>query len=230
MIRELVSERLRIEGYTVEEAENGERALTMLSSGTFDLLLTDLNMPALNGPQLLGKARENRNLATVIMSGKGDIETAVDAMKLGASDYIFKPVNFRILMHTIESLKNVFPIIMHHHERYDGKGYPSGLRGGTIPLEARVLAIADTCDATTSSRAYRSALLPERALAEKSNCSGSQFDPDLVRVFIDIHPRLELPPPASLFPSDLPYREVQVDQGKEQWNGCEGHERPRKYR
>jgi putative two-component system response regulator len=325
MMRELVTERLKLEGYTVEAAENGEQALQKIKSNGYDLLLTDLNMPVLNGLELLKKLADNRDLATVVMSGQGDLETAVYAMKLGASDYIFKPINFRILLHTlesamkkkmmekalidyqdnlekkvfeqtmiindfylrsiqslvkaleakdsytrghservtfyslelakglgksvdmeklrsagilhdlgkigipetilnkpgkleneeflivkkhpsmgvrilepIESLKGVFPVIMHHPERYDGKGYPAGLQGEKIPIEARILAIADTYDAMTSNRAYRDALSPQKAVEEIDKFAGVQFDPDLASQFMAIQPHIELPDHISL--------------------------------
>jgi HD-GYP domain-containing protein (c-di-GMP phosphodiesterase class II) len=70
-----------------------------------------------------------------------------------------------------------------HHERWDGKGYPEGLEGNTIPLMARILAVADSYDAMTSNRAYRKALAHKVAMEELRRCSGTQFDPDLVDAF-----------------------------------------------
>jgi HD-GYP domain-containing protein (c-di-GMP phosphodiesterase class II) len=77
-------------------------------------------------------------------------------------------------------------IVELHHERYDGKGYPSGLKGDNIPFEARVLAIADSFDAMTSNRPYRKAMDPSAALAELDRCRGTQFDPRLVDVFQEV--------------------------------------------
>jgi putative nucleotidyltransferase with HDIG domain len=320
MMRELVSERLRIEGYKVEEAQNGMEAFDKLQCSDYHLLLTDINMPVMNGLQLLKRLDEKEDLATVVMSGQGDLETAVYAMKLGASDFITKPVNFRILIHTIEAalknkmmeqalkdyqqnledkiyeqtkiinefylrsvhslvkaleakdeytkghservthysleigkmipddidlekmrvagilhdlgkigvpetvlnkpgklsdkefemvrkhpelgveilepiefLRDVFPIILHHHEKYDGTGYPCGLKGKVIPIESRVLAIADTFDAMTSTRAYRKALTIEEAKVEIKRCSGTQFDPEFASIFLNIHQELSIP-------------------------------------
>jgi len=73
--------------------------------------------------------------------------------------------------------------ILHHHERYDGSGYPKGLKGEEIPLEARILAIADAFAAMTSVRSYSSALPVEEALMEIKREAGKQFDPRLAEVF-----------------------------------------------
>ena len=72
-----------------------------------------------------------------------------------------------------------------HHERYDGLGYPQRLRGEEIPLLGRIIAVADAYDAMTSSRAYRRALSYDAAIAEINRCSGTQFDPEIARLFID---------------------------------------------
>lgn len=76
-------------------------------------------------------------------------------------------------------------VILHHHERFDGNGYPEGLKGDGIPITARILAVADTFDAMTSSRPYRKALRREDAVAEISRCSGTQFDGRVVRAFLN---------------------------------------------
>ena len=76
------------------------------------------------------------------------------------------------------------PIVRHHHERFDGKGYPDGLAGQDIPLEARILAVADAFDAMTHERAYRKAMSKEDALAELERGAGTQFDPTVVDAFL----------------------------------------------
>ena len=85
-----------------------------------------------------------------------------------------------------EIFKDIIPIVMHHHERFDGKGYPKGLKGEQIPLAARIAAVADTFDAMTSKRTYRDALPLETVIAEIEKCSGTQFDPKIANVFLDI--------------------------------------------
>lgn len=91
----------------------------------------------------------------------------------------------KIIMN-IEKLKIVSNWLKSHHERWDGRGYPQGLAGEDIPLSARIIAIADTYDAMTSTRPYRKALSHEIAIAEIQKCAGSQFDPKLAEKFISI--------------------------------------------
>lgn len=81
---------------------------------------------------------------------------------------------------------DIIPIVKHHHERFDGRGYPSQLSGTQIPLNARIAAVADTFDAMTSNRSYRKALPLEVVKEEIKKCSGTQFDPDIANVFLDI--------------------------------------------
>ncbi|MFC2056816.1 HD-GYP domain-containing protein, partial [Chloroflexota bacterium] len=86
------------------------------------------------------------------------------------------------------------PSILHHHERYDGSGYPAGIKGEDIPLDARIIAIADSFAAMTSDRSYSDALTPQMALREIKQRSGVQFDPSLVEVFAScVEDRLLLP-------------------------------------
>ncbi len=82
--------------------------------------------------------------------------------------------------------KDILPIVKHHHERYDGKGYPSQLAGENIPYLARITAIADSFDAMTSKRTYRDSLPLEKVKEEIKKCSGTQFDPKIAEVFLDI--------------------------------------------
>lgn len=82
--------------------------------------------------------------------------------------------------------KDIIPIVKHHHERYDGRGYPSGLAGENIPYLARIAAVADTFDAMTSKRSYRDALDLQYVKDEFERCKGTQFDPQIAEVFINI--------------------------------------------
>ena len=94
-------------------------------------------------------------------------------------------VGFNILR-DIHLLEDILPGVLHHHERYDGRGYPHGLAGERIPFIARILAVADTFDAMSSTRSYRSAMAREVVLAEIGRCSGTQFDPTLAMTFVKL--------------------------------------------
>ncbi|MCS7202583.1 MAG: transporter substrate-binding domain-containing protein [Dictyoglomus sp.] len=96
------------------------------------------------------------------------------------------PVKSEELLKGIEEFKDIAHIVRHHHERWDGKGYPDGLMGEEIPLESRILCIADSFDAMTSERPYKKALNLREAIEEIKGCSGTQFDPKLSEVMIDI--------------------------------------------
>jgi putative nucleotidyltransferase with HDIG domain len=91
----------------------------------------------------------------------------------------------RILMR-VAAFRSALPYVLYHHERWDGRGYPTGRAGEEIPLEARVLAVADAFDAMTSNRPYRPALDREEALAEVARCAGTQFDPEIARIFLEL--------------------------------------------
>ncbi len=86
----------------------------------------------------------------------------------------------------IPFLEPALPYILYHHERWDGKGYPEGLQGKAIPIEGRILAVADTFDAITSDRPYRQGGPIERAISELKDHAGTQFDPDIVDLFLGL--------------------------------------------
>ena len=85
-----------------------------------------------------------------------------------------------------EVFKDIIPVVKHHHERFDGNGYPGKLAGEKIPYLARIAAVADTFDAMTSKRTYRDALPLDVVRAEIEKCSGGQFDPEIAKSFIEI--------------------------------------------
>jgi HD-GYP domain-containing protein (c-di-GMP phosphodiesterase class II) len=86
----------------------------------------------------------------------------------------------------IRSARHTLPYVLFHHERWDGEGYPAGIRGRSIPVEARLLAVVDAFDAMTSPRPYRQPLAVGAALVEIAECSGSQFDPVVAELFLDV--------------------------------------------
>ncbi|MGE5473319.1 MAG: HD domain-containing phosphohydrolase [Ignavibacteriales bacterium] len=84
----------------------------------------------------------------------------------------------------VTMLADIIPAVKHHHEKYNGMGYPSGLSGENIPLHARILAIADSFDAMTSNRSYQKKRTFEEALEELERCAGTHFDPELTNIFV----------------------------------------------
>ncbi len=305
LVRETLRFVLEDEGYDVTAVGNGFDALYQLQNGNYDIVLSDIFMPGMNGFDLLRQIREKApDVPVILITGYGNIEMAREALKQGATDFITKPYNIQeisiliernLMRHSLETsrnkqaqyekerslkatldallaaldtrdteteghservaaytmamarrlklsddeladiekgallhdigkigvpdsilykpgpltpeeweimkqhpvigyrmcmkidmLRNAAPIVLHHHERWDGKGYPYGLSGEQTPLGARLFAIADTLDAMTSDRPYRKALSFAQARDEIIRCAGTQFDPDLVKLFSEI--------------------------------------------
>lgn len=125
-----------------------------------------------------------------------------DIGKLSIPDYILnKPSKltneeFEIMKtHTVKGfeiaritpeLSNIAEYILHHHERWDGRGYPNGLRGEEIPLLSRIISIVDSHDVMTHDRVYHKAMSQEEAIKELQRCSGTQFDPNIVSIFLEL--------------------------------------------
>jgi putative nucleotidyltransferase with HDIG domain len=106
-----------------------------------------------------------------------DVEYEVVKLHSTEGQNILKPLYF---------LDDILPAIYHHHERFDGKGYPVGLSGRDIPLWARIIQVADSYDAMTSDRPYRIALTDEQAVKEITSCSGTQLDPVISHIMVKI--------------------------------------------
>lgn len=321
-IRELLAWILAREGFKCRTAENGAQALRLLRSEEFDLLITDVLMPMVDGIQLIEEALKLQpDIAILVITALRELDVAVKALKIGAFDYILKPfkpdyisfsvrraldirrtklenieyqrnlkrmveertnqlrklffksitslaqaleardkwtrghskrvaeisvkigkemglsredleqlnlagqlhdigkigipdeilrkpgpltpeefcvvkehpeIGYRILEPLFEerlelergSDINVLEVILHHHERFDGTGYPHGLEGKEIPLGSRILLIADAYEAMTSDRPYRKALPFKEAIEEIRRNSGTQFDPQIAELFI----------------------------------------------
>jgi diguanylate cyclase (GGDEF)-like protein len=128
--------------------------------------------------------------------GKIGIPDSILKKRAPLTDEEWKPIKahpelgVEILRHVID-LVNCLPAILHHHEHINGSGYPAGLGGDSIPLEARILAIADAYDAMTSPRPYRERLSSDEAINELRRCAGTQFDTDLVEAFCKIVQKTE---------------------------------------
>jgi len=109
------------------------------------------------------------------------------------------------IVERVPGLAGIGPGIRHHHERWDGQGYPDGLRGEEIPVEARVVALVDCFSALISTRPYRERLTPEDACTEIERCAGGQFDPEIAALFVE-EVRRQPPEPAAAeaWPPALP--------------------------
>ncbi|RJQ55102.1 MAG: response regulator [Nitrospiraceae bacterium] len=94
------------------------------------------------------------------------------------------PVIGARIVQSVPFLEDAIPVILYHHERYDGKGYPEGIAGEKIPLSARIVIVADAVDAMMSARPYRNALFIEKVLKELGENAGTQFDPDVVNILL----------------------------------------------
>ena len=90
------------------------------------------------------------------------------------------PILGASILSRFENMERMIPVVLHHHERWDGSGYPSGLAGVDIPRESRAIFVADAFDAMTTDRPYGEILSTQEALAELRRCAGTQFDPRLV--------------------------------------------------
>ncbi|MBI5442789.1 MAG: response regulator, partial [Deltaproteobacteria bacterium] len=204
--------------HTIEKALN-HRALIQenlrLQENSLNVLRTMVNVLEQRDSYTAGHSRRVTEIAVAIAARlelpEEDVRTLRlaglihDVGKIGIEDTILRkpgrltPEEFATIrthpdrgvqiIEPLDFLRAALPIVRHHHECFDGSGYPAGLAGEEIPLGARIVAIADTYDAITSSRAYRPALSQEAALAEIARGSGTQFATDLVRLFLEIcHP------------------------------------------
>jgi diguanylate cyclase (GGDEF)-like protein len=111
----------------------------------------------------------------------------------------------QVILEQAAALKDSVPIILHHHERYAGHGYPYGLRGTEIPLGARIVAIADAYDAMVNDRPYKRAVSHQEAVAELRKHAGTQFDPELVVIFCDLYGARAPEPDATVLAMTSPH-------------------------
>lgn len=117
------------------------------------------------------------------------------------------PLLASLMVSKIGFLENSMPILLYHHERYDGGGYPFGLTADKIPLEARIFSVVDAYDAMTSDRPYRDAMTHESAMTEIIENAGTQFDREVAAAFeelLAVRPELRTQPPPDIYRSDEP--------------------------
>jgi putative two-component system response regulator len=138
---------------------------------------------------LSGEEKEDLQIATLLHDiGKiGLSNRLLEKIELNQEEsqsIRFHPIKGVRLIEPLDFSHNVISAIRHHHERWDGKGYPDGLMGSAIPLLARIITLADSYDAMTSDRPYRSGLSPHRVEEEIEKNAGTQFDPEIVELFL----------------------------------------------
>jgi putative nucleotidyltransferase with HDIG domain len=152
-----------------------------------------------------------------------DLRTAAllhDIGKIGITDFILgksgplAPQEFDAIkshpqkgveiLSPLPQFAHILPSILHHHEHFDGRGYPAGLTGEAIPLHARIISVADTYDAIITNRPYRAGAGHDTAVQELVACSGSQFDPRIVKAFTEAHARRPESPAIGTIPSLMP--------------------------
>ncbi|PKK90409.1 MAG: hypothetical protein CVV64_08575 [Candidatus Wallbacteria bacterium HGW-Wallbacteria-1] len=123
--------------------------------------------------------------------GKIGVSESILSKKSGLTDEEFAIISTHpklgtMIMDSVDFLKKISPITYHHHERWDGKGYPMGLKGEDIPLGSRIISVADAFDAITSKRSYSGSKTDDFGISEVCRCSGTQFDPAVVEAFASV--------------------------------------------
>ena len=143
---------------------------------------------------LIPDPRERENLhRAALLHDIGKLGIAADILdkpgKLTDEEYEIIKSHPRIgarILQPIEEYESIIPVVLHHHERFDGKGYPEGLSGNSIPFGARILAVADVFDAMKSDRPYRAGMPLERVMGIIQEESGRQFDPEVVEALMSV--------------------------------------------
>ncbi len=166
----------------VWERDTREAEHARLVSGWCGALAKALGLPAAQVDEI-GRAGRLHDIGKIgIMQGLGNKRGALDADEW-AEVRRHPEVGYRIL-NTVGELAGMAPAVLAHHERWDGQGYPKGISGEAIPLEARIIAIADAYEAMTGDRIYRIPATHDAARGELAREAGKQFDPHLVKVFL----------------------------------------------
>ncbi len=204
----VLSGRLREAGTLI--VSKMQRKNEELSKAYLDTIKAVVNTLEARDPYTRGHTERVRTFAKYIagrmgLTGEDMFNLEIGALlhdvgKIGVTDAILRkvgsldkgelaelrehPAKGRLILHDIAFLKRAIPCVLHHHERYDGSGYPEHLAGADIPLPGRIIAVADAFDAMTSNRPYRKRMQVPSALAELKQGAGRQFDPDVVRAFL----------------------------------------------
>jgi polar amino acid transport system substrate-binding protein len=158
------------EGHSRRVAENASMMAQMLSFSSFDI--EELHLAGLFHD--IGKI----GITESVLNKKGQLTSEeYDLIKT-------HPLISQKIVEQVPQFKRISKIIRHHHEFFDGNGYPDALQGQQIPVGARIMTICDAYDAMTSDRSYRPALSESRALSIIERNAGTQFDPELVKIFL----------------------------------------------
>ena len=187
--------------FELEHVEDRVSYVHALEKGCYDVILIDFKLLSFDGLSALKMAKDKcTDTPVIILSGSLSEAQALDIINEGAADYVLKdrltreefeivrkhPAHGENILRPIKQLYSILPIIRHHHERIDGKGYPDGLKGKEIPIGARILHVADSFDSMTADRPYRPAPGMEYAISEFRKYSGIQFCPEAVNAFLSI--------------------------------------------
>ena len=159
--------------------------------------VTEISLKIAKNMGLQERELEDLELAAVLHDvGKIAISERILNKKAKLTDEEFAqirnhPIVGATILKPVVELQQIMRLVRHHHERYDGSGYPDKLKGQEIPIGDRIMAVADTYDAITSDRPYRNAETHNSALKEIIRCSGTQFDPEVIEHFIEISKTLQ---------------------------------------
>src|SRR5204863_494881 len=191
-VREVLHQIFLGAGYKCLLAGDGREGVEVFREAKPPLTVTDLKMPIMGGYELLQQVRqEEPDAAVIVLTGAADVKTAIASLKLGAYDFIMKPGPLtpdewqimrrhpeigKLLIEKIPFLRGAVPIVYSHHEKWDGTGYPRGLRAEDIPVGARIFMVVDAFDAITFDRPYSKAKPFDVAKAEIKRCASTHFD------------------------------------------------------
>lgn len=176
----------------LESLKSLSKALDVKSPKTYThpMSFLDLVMTIADEYGLSAKEKENLRYATLILdTGKLAVPEHILKKESGLTEEEFRsikehPLKGAEIVKSIKALRPIVPIILYHHERYDGKGYPRGLKGEKIPIGARIIALADAFEAMICQRPYKKRLSFEEAVEEIKRQRGKQFDPKVVDAFL----------------------------------------------
>jgi response regulator RpfG family c-di-GMP phosphodiesterase len=186
--------------FKVQVATSGAKGLAIATSGRPpDLILLDIMMPLMDGHEVCRRLKSHpasRDIPVLFLTAQDEPDDERRGFEAGAVDYIAKPARPLILSARVRTqlrlkaaadfLRTAKEIAYSHQEKWDGSGYPQGLAGDAIPLSARLMALADVCDALISRRVYKEPMTHEQAAAILRQGRGSHFDPDVADAFCAI--------------------------------------------